>query len=426
MMQLQRRNGVVLATLVMLVAQFAARPSFAETAPVAPAVPVLTPKDVIAWMAPMRIENSRLSIDWGSVGLIAARHAGIQVAGDRTVSSIDADVKFVVSAATAANATGNAPEFQIVLHADGGSPAGRSPDDAARDLPLSVRIVEKGAGTGGLRGEFSVHGKLSKSGESYDASEMKLNLDSSTCLALFNLNRKTREFRMKFKEDRILKMDLSISESNNILLIKMENTDVGTGFDFSQKPNGEVELSYSDGENKRMIRATGIHELVQKNAADMQLHFFRTLSEAGVNIALCPDLPVVMAAATTGFSDPLAANVQRADGLIKSIAEAESPITRARAVTDLTRYYPQAIFHVTQAAEKATDPNLKAALQKVISAHPGIASAMRYVQFHKLQNDREYLFDIFEHVPLFKDAARARLAIQLGKDFGDNPDDWKK
>lgn len=255
---------------------------------------------------------------------------------------------------------------------------------------------------------------------------MKLNLDSSTCLALYSLNRKTHDYRMKFKEDRVLKLDLSISESNNILLIRLENTDVGTGFDFSQKPNGEAELTYSDGEAKRMIRAPGFHELIQKSTADMQLNFFRPLSEAGVHIALCPDLPIVMAAATTGFSEPLPASVNKADDLLKAISTAVLPAERAKAVTDLTRYFPQAIFHITQAMEKTSDPLLKAAIQKSIAAHPGIARAMPYVQLHKLYDDHDYLFDIFQNVPLLKDAARARLILTGGKDYGDNPDDWKK
>ena len=423
MLKFMRRNGVLLLMLPMLCAALRSSNFAAEAVP---AVPVLTPKDVIAWMAPMRIENGRLSIDWGTVGLIAARHAGVTGEGGRISAAIDTDVKFLVSAATPGNtsATG-APEFQLILHADGGSPAGRSPDEAARDLPISVRIVENGV-AGGLRGEFTVHGKLSKDGQSYDASEMKLNLDSSTCLALYAMNRKTREYRMKFKEDRILKMDLSISDTNNILLIRMENTDVGTGFDFSQKPNGEAELSYSQGETKRLVRASGFHELIQKAAAEMQVNFFRPLSDAGVNLALCPDLPVVMAATVTGFSDPLPESTKKADALIKSVAEAATPVDRAKAVTDVTRYFPQAIQRITQAMEKTDDPNLKAALQKAIAAHPGIARALPYVQLHKLQNDREYLFDIFEHVPLLHDAARARLIIVIGKDFGDNIEDWKK
>jgi hypothetical protein len=423
MMPLKRRNGVLFLTLLTLGVRILRPLAGAESVP---AVPVLTPKDVIAWMAPMRIENGRLSIDWGTVGLIAARHAGISVNGDRVTASIDTDVKFFVSAATAGTAAATqAPEFQLTLHADGGSPAGRSQDELARDVPISVRIVENGVASG-LRGEFTVHGKLSKDGQSYDASEMKLNLDSSTCLALYAMNRKTREYRMKFKEDRILKMDLSVSDTNNILLIRMENTDVGTGFDFTQKPNGEAELSYSQGEAKRMVKGSSFHDLVQNSAAEMQLNFFRPLAEAGVNVTLCPDLPVVMAATVTGFSDPLPESSRKADALIKSVAEAATPVDRAKAVTDVTRYFPQAIQRITQAMEKTDDPLLKAALQKAIAAHPGIARAMPYVQLHKLEDDRDYLFDIFEHVPLFHDAARARLIRVIGKDYGDTIDDWKK
>ena len=388
-----------------------------------PAIPVLTPKDVIGWMAPLRVENGRLGVDWSAIGLIAARHAGVKPDGERWVSAIDTDVKFVVNASQSGDA--NAPEVQIVLHADGGSSTAKASDEKSRDLPISVHIVQK-SDAGGLRGELSTHGRPSKDGQSYDASEMKLNLDSPTCLALYAMNGKTREYRMKFKEERILKLDLSITLTGNMLLIRFENTDIGTGFDFTQQPNGEVALSYSQGEAKKLARAADFHDLIQKFTPELQLNFFRPLSDVGVQIALCPDLPVVMAAAATGFSDPLPANAKKADALIKAIADAALPAERAKAVTDLARYYPQAIQRIAQAAEKAQDPNLKAALQKAIAAHPGIARALPYVKTHLLHEDRDYLFDIFEHVTLLKDAARARLAILDGKDLGDNPEDWKK
>lgn len=393
------------------------------SAEVDPAVPVLTPKDVVGWMAPLRVENGRLGIDWSAIGLIAARYAGVKPAGERWVSEIDTDVKFVVNASQSGDA--NAPEIQIVLHADGGSSAAKAQDEKSRDLPISVHIVQK-SDAGGLRGELSTHGRPSKDGQSYDASEMKLNLDSPTCLALYAMNGKTREFRMKFKEERILKMDLSITLSGNMLMIRFENTDIGTGFDFTQQPNGEVALSYSQGEIKKLARATDFHELIQKFTPEMQLNFLRPLSDAGVQVALCPDLPVVMAAAATGFSEPLPVNAKKADALIKAIADAASPVERAKAVTDLTRYFPQAIQHISQAAEKTSDPAMKAALQKAIAAHPGIARALPYVKTHMLHEDRDYLFDIFEHVALLKDAARARLVVLDGKDLGDNPEDWKK
>ncbi|MEI6233719.1 MAG: hypothetical protein WCT04_11740 [Planctomycetota bacterium] len=419
----KRRFCVSLSPILLTAVVLAARAFALETVLT---TPVLTPKDVIAWMAPMRIENGRLGIDWGTVGLIAAKHAGVSTANDRPVSEINTDVQFLVSAAQSRGVgAAAAPEFQLVLHADGGSASARPRDGDAQDLPIDVRIVEKDI-KGGLRGEFRVHGRLSKNGQFYDASEMQLNLDSATCLALYSLNRKTRDYRMKFKEDRILKADLSITESHNFLMIRLENTDVGTGFDFTLKPNGEAELTFSEGEAKRMIHASGLHELIQQSTAEMQLNFFRPLADMGVAIAPSQDLPVVMAATTTGFSEPLPATVAKADALINSISDAVTAGDRAKAVTDLTRFFPQAIFHITQAMEKTRDPNLKSAIQKSIAAHPGIANALPYVRTLKLHDDRDYLFDIFEHVPLFKDAARARLALLLGKDFGDNIEDWKK
>ncbi len=376
-------------------------------------------------MAPLRIENGRLDIDWSTIGLIASRYVGLKVEDGRATAAIDTDIKFIVTAGIVCAA--NAPRYELVLHASGES-TGKASDAASRDLPIAVRIAEKDAQTAGgaLRGDLSVSGRPSKNGDAYDVSDMSLNLDSPTCLALYAMNRKTREFRLKFKEERVLKNDLSITQSNNLLIIRLESTDVGAGFDFTQKPNGEAELSFNQGIAKRFVRAAGLHELTQKYMAEMQLNFFRPLSDAGVQIALSPELPVTMAAAAAGFSDPLPEHAKKADALIQAIAEAATPEDRARAVTDLTRFFPQAIFRVAQAAGSTRDPLLKAALQKVIAAHPGIAAAMPFVKLHKLHEDREYLFDIFEHVPLLKDAARARLAVLYGKDYGDDPEVWKK
>jgi len=385
------------------------------------AVPTLTPKDVINWMAPLRVENGHLAIDWGGIGIVPAKIAGVSTVDGKATSTIDTDVKFIVTASVVG--AGKQPEFEIVLHAEGGALARKAGADA-RELPLSVALQEKEGK--GLRGELTVHGRLSQNGDSYDANDMTLNLDSASCLALYSMNRKTRDYRLKFKEEKILKADLTITHNNNLLIVRVENTDVGTGFDFTQQPNGEAELSYSDGEAKRFVRAASFHELCQRNTAEVQLNFIRPLGELGVQIALSPDLPVVMAATTTGYSEPNAETVKKADSMIDAIATAPSPEDRARRVTELTRFYPQAIFHVNLVAQTTQDATLKAALQKVIAAHPGIARALPYVKIQKLHEDRDYLLDLFENAPLFKDAARTRLAAILGKDYGDDVENWKK
>lgn len=390
-------------------------------APAGEAVPTLTPRDVIGWMAPLRIDEGKLGVDWGSIGIIGAKHAGITTAGGRASSTIDTDVKFLITAGVPG--AGKAPEFELVLNAKGGSSALQAGGDA-RALPISVGLKQKGAE--GLRGELTVRGRLSQNGESYDASDITLNLDSSTCLALYTMNRKTRDFRLKFKEEKILKADLSITQNNDLLIVRVENTDVGTGFDLTQKSNGEAELSFSEGEAKRFVRGASFRELLQKHTMEMQLNFIRPLGELGVQIALNPDLPVTMAAATTGFSEPRPDVSTKADEMINGLADAPSPEERAKRVTELARFFPQAIFHIREAAENSRDPNLKAALQRAIEAHPGIARALPYVKAQKLHEDREYLFDIFENVPLFKDAARARLTVLLGKDYGDDIEAWKK
>ena len=385
------------------------------------AVPTLTPRDVIGWLAPLRIDDGKLGVDWGSIGIIPARHAGIKNGDGRVSSTIDTDVKFLVTAGVPGRA--KAPEFELAIHAKGGSQAAQAGADA-RALTISVELQQKGAA--GLRGEMSAHGRVSPNGEAYDASDMTLHLDSATCLALFSMDRKTRELRLRFKEEKILKADLNISQSNDLLIIRVENTDQGTGFDLTQKSNGEAELTYNQGEAKRFARGTNFRDLLQKHTAEVQLNFIRPLGELGVQIALSPELPVTMAAATTGFSEPLPEVIKTADGLINSIADAPSPEERAKRVTELTRFFPQAIFHVQEAARNAGDPMLKAALQIAIDGHPGIARALPYVKSHKLHEDREYLFDIFENVPLLKNGARARLAVLLGKDYGDDIEAWKK
>jgi hypothetical protein len=294
---------------------------------------------------------------------------------------------------------------------------------AARRAALDIIRAEGGIGLGG---QFKALGNMAADGLNFEATRMKLNLDSDTCLALYDVDARKRTLDFKFKEERALRFDLSMSLERNILLIHYETTDVNQGFDFTQKPGGEAELTYDQGTEKRTIRGDNLRELIQANPADVQLNFLRTLSECGVRLALSPDLPTVMAAATTGFSDPGPAAAQEADARIKAVELAASPEERARAVTDLTRIVPQAIFRIQTAARNEADANVKVALEKALAAHPGIARALPYVQAQRLQNDREYLLTILEKVPLLKDAARARLTALVGKDFGDDPTAWRK
>lgn len=136
MLKFQRRAGVT-TLLLLALCTWIPQLSAVEAAPEAAA---LTPREVVGWMAPMRIENGRLSVDWGAVGLIAARHAGVSDTGDRAHSTIDKDVKFLVRATT--GGTADTPQFELTLHASGGSPQNLSADDAARDMPISVGISE--------------------------------------------------------------------------------------------------------------------------------------------------------------------------------------------------------------------------------------------------------------------------------------------
>ena len=393
----------------------------------APETPVLTPREALGWMAPLRIVDGRLDIDWTSVGIVPAKVAGLVETNGTYSSQISSVVKFNIALPAPAGATrATQSDFDIMLNIEGGTRKLQSLDAALKpgEIPIVANISEKDP-TGLLHGFLRARGVPARGNADFDFSEIKLNLDSATCLLVYELNRQKREFNLRFKEERVLEYNLSITQSLNILLIHFENLNANGGFNFTQKPHGEVELSYDKGATKAFVRGENLRDAIQKHAAEIQMNFLRPLADAGVQIALSIDLPVVMAAATTGFSEPLPEIAKKADALISAIAISATAEERARAVTELTRFYPQAIYHVFQASEKETNPDLKTVLKRVIAAHPGIIRAVPFVLAKKIHEDRAYQFDLFEHAPLFKDAARARLAVLLGKDYGDNPDAWK-
>lgn len=389
---------------------------------------VLAPKDVLGWMAPLRIVEGRLDVDWTVVGRVDAKVAGVGPEGGKGVIKISRDVKFAIATP---NAAANAPAAEVLLHIEGGSAnAAAYAPPGPGDVALVCNITEKDAAAGSLRGFLRARGALSRDGSgALDVAAMNLNMDSPTCVSIYELNRQAQELTLKFKEEKVLKFDLSITQTKNSLLIHYENLDAHGAFEFTQMQNGEVELTFDKEEKggaKGTIRGASLKDMIQHFTPVAQVSFLRPLSDAGVQIALSPDLPVVMAAATTGFSEPLPEVAKKADALITAIGFAITPEERARAVTELTRLYPQAIYHIFHAAEKETNADVKAALKKVLLAHPGIMRAVPYVQANKLHEDRAYLFELFEQAPFFKDAARARLAVLLGKDYGEKVEDWKK
>jgi hypothetical protein len=144
----------------------------------------------------------------------------------------------------------------------------------------------------------------------------------------------------------------------------------------------------------------------------------------GVTLEPAPDYPVVMALATTGFSEGDQKTAEKVDELIKKLSEGGEA---ARETTkELIKLFPLAITHITQAAAKAENPEIKNMLEQVVAAHPTIAAWRPYVEKNKLHEDRKYLLGIMSDAPFFKAAARARLAILFGKDYGAEVADWPK
>jgi hypothetical protein len=193
---------------------------------------------------------------------------------------------------------------------------------------------------------------------------------------------------------------------------------------FSQMPGGPATLSVRMRDASTISCAAADFESLLKAHADkLQIYFLRPLADMGVQIAPHKYLPPVMAAATVGYSRPPPDLAKQATDLIAKLS-AEKPEDRDAAAADLTKLYPRAIFTILE-AEKTAEGEVKARLQKVIAAHPGIAKARAFVEKEKLHEDRAYIIDIFATVPFFKDAAHARLiTLYHNVDYGDDPKSW--
>jgi hypothetical protein len=158
------------------------------------------------------------------------------------------------------------------------------------------------------------------------------------------------------------------------------------------------------------VRAKSFHELVRQHTADVQVNVLRALSDLGAVFDPSPDLPVVMALAASGYSQPDPAMLESVTKLTSELTAADVA-ARDKAQAALIRIFPLAIKQISELAKTSADPEAKTRLEAVIAAHPGIARARTYVEQQGLQNDRKYVQGLVNEVPLLREAARVRLKM---------------
>lgn len=193
----------------------------------------------------------------------------------------------------------------------------------------------------------------------------------------------------------------------------------------TQSATGPARLLVSLGDVLLVKDAVDFDGLLKAVPDKLQIHLLRPLADFGIALPPSRYLPTVMAAATSGFGAATSEHARKADELIAKLAS-EKPEERDAASAELARHFPFAVRYISAAAAKADAPETKARMEKVIAAHPNIAKVTPWVQDQKLHEDRGYLLDLLAHAPLFKAAARQRLAELYGKDHGDDPAAWPK
>ncbi|GMV83503.1 MAG: hypothetical protein AMXMBFR7_46870 [Planctomycetota bacterium] len=165
--------------------------------------------------------------------------------------------------------------------------------------------------------------------------------------------------------------------------------------------------------------------LLMRDTARVQINLLRPFTDAGIGLAPSAYWPPAMAIAVTGFTPPNPELVPRLEALVQRL-QSEKREDRDAATAELIKLYPLGVKFLDDAAAKAEAPESKLRLQRVLLAHPTIQQLKPWVAEQKLHEDRAYLMDLFVNAPLFKAAARARLAELLGKDYGDEPAAWPK
>jgi len=207
------------------------------------------------------------------------------------------------------------------------------------------------------------------------------------------------------------------------LTIRFVNPTTKTSLLLVQSAQGPVSLVSFQGKESTVVNAPDFASLLRQEPSKVQTLLFRPLGALGIEPPLNPYYPPVMAAACTAFSAPVPEVAQKADALIKKLADDDMEV-REKATQELTEIFPLAIRYLTEAAEKAEDPETKMRLRKVVASHPALPKAKAYVVEKKLHEDKAYLAEILATVPFYKAAARARLAELYGKDYGDDPKAW--
>lgn len=209
------------------------------------------------------------------------------------------------------------------------------------------------------------------------------------------------------------------------IIVRFENPAQKLDLHFTVTPDGAFNGECKRDGNAIPLEGATFVAVLQSEPAKLQVHFLRPLTDLGVSLALHKYLPIAMAAATSGFGAPAPEHTKRADQLLERL-KSEEAAEREAAMADLIKHFPFAVKYLSDAAEKADDPESKMRLAKVLAAHPGIAKALPWVRNQKLQEDHVYLLDLLAHVPMFKASARQRLTELYGKDYGDDPKDWPK
>ncbi len=196
-----------------------------------------------------------------------------------------------------------------------------------------------------------------------------------------------------------------VSKDGDIQELTLTTLDAKEVLSLTQNENG---ASLAPLGNSPPFHAGSFRDLMRQNTGPVQSGLLHPLAELGVTIELSPDLPVVMALAASGYSAADPAIVAKINALLPQLTDKDEVVS-SKAKADLNKLFPLAIKHLTGLAKSTTDAALKAQLESMIAAHPGIAKAREYVEKNQLQNKRDYLKSIVDGVPLLKDAAAMRL-----------------
>jgi hypothetical protein len=234
-------------------------------------------------------------------------------------------------------------------------------------------------------------------------------------------------FRLKLSEKAGAKRTLLIDDNDPDagLLLQIDQSPLDSYTRIQQCADDTLILLSRKGNDRVRLIGDNLDALLKFEPGRVQVLFLRAFTDLGVRLAPYKFLPTAMASATSGFGAAAPEHAKKAEELIAKLSS-EKAEDRDAATTDLIRHFPLAVKHIKDAAEKTADPEVKARLAKVIAAHPGIAKILPWVKEQKLHEDRAYLIDLLENVPFFKASARARLTEVCGKDFGDDPAEWRK